>query len=125
MVVGADGPAWQTKVALRVEDNPEPLLELRRLLSVHDAYQLADEADHLVGQGRHREAATLYRRASELAPDNHELRFWGGLGAAQGGDLELAVAEVRAAIAAHPPWRQLLEKLATMVVTEIAEAMGL
>ena len=111
LVVGAEGPAWKSEVNLRVEDHPEPLSELRRLLSVREAYRLADRADHLVGEGRHGEAAKLYRRASELAPDNHELRFWGGLGAAQSGDLTLAVAEVRAAIAAHPPWLELLRKL--------------
>jgi uncharacterized Ntn-hydrolase superfamily protein len=111
LVVGADGPAWRAEVSLRVEDHPEPLRELRRLLSVHEAYRLADEADHLVGEGRHGEAAGLYRRASELDPDNHELRFWGGLGAAQSGEMHLALTEVRAAIAAHPPWRELLEKL--------------
>jgi hypothetical protein len=44
-------------------------------------------------------------------PKKHEPRLWTGLGAAQGGDLPLAVAEVRAAIAAHPPWRELLERL--------------
>ena len=37
--------------------------------------------------------------------------FWGGLGAAQAGDLERGVAEVRQAIAMHPGWRPLLERL--------------
>ncbi len=41
-----------------------------------------------MNDGRHDEAAALYQRASELAPDNHELRFWAGLGAAQAGDLD-------------------------------------
>jgi uncharacterized Ntn-hydrolase superfamily protein len=120
LVVGAEGPAWQTQVSLRVEDDPEPLVELRQLLSIHRAYRLADQADHLVGEGRHGEAAALYREASELAPDNHELRYWGGLGAAQSGDLELAVAEVSAAIAAHPPWRELLDKLPPQVAPSAA-----
>jgi hypothetical protein len=96
---------------LRVEDDPEPLAELRRLRAVHEAYGLADWADELVGAGRHQEAADLYRQASALAPGNHELRFWAGLGAAQGGDMDLAVTEVQAAITAHPPWRILLERL--------------
>jgi uncharacterized Ntn-hydrolase superfamily protein len=111
LVVPAQGPAWQATVSLRVEDDPEPLAELRRLLAVHEAYRLADEADELVGAGRYQEAAELYRQASALAPGNHELLFWAGLGAAQGGDMDLAVTEVRAAIAAHPPWRDLLERL--------------
>jgi uncharacterized Ntn-hydrolase superfamily protein len=111
LVVGSQGEPWETIVSLRVEDHPDPLVELRRLLGVHEAYRLAGEADELVGQGRHDEAAGLYRQASALVPENHELRLWAGLGAAQGGDLPLAVAEVRAAIAAHPPWRELLERL--------------
>lgn len=111
LVVGAQGEPWETLVSLRVEDHPEPLVELRRLLAVHEAYRLAGAGDELVGQGRHDEAAELYRQASALAPDNHELRLWAGLGAAQGGDLDLGVREVQAAIDAHPPWRDLLERL--------------
>jgi uncharacterized Ntn-hydrolase superfamily protein len=115
LVVGAEGPRFKALVSLRVEDHPEPLIELRRLLSVHRAYRLAGEADQLVGQGRHGQAAGLYSQASQLVPDNHELRFWAGLGAADAGDLDLAVAEVRAAIQAHPPWRELLGRLPATV----------
>jgi hypothetical protein len=110
-VVPGTGEPWETIVSLRVEDDPEPLLELRRLVGVHDAYELAGRADEMVNEGRHDDAARLYRRASELAPANHELRFWAGLGAAQGGDLDGGVDLVRAAIEEHPAWRELLERL--------------
>ena len=46
---------------------------------------------------------------AQLAPENPELRFWAGLGMAQGGLLEAGVEQVRWAIAAHAPWRELLE----------------
>jgi uncharacterized Ntn-hydrolase superfamily protein len=111
LVVGPEGPRYEALVSLRVEDHPEPLKELRRLLDLHAAYRLAGRADELAGEGRHEEAAVLYRQASQLAPENHELRFWAGLGAAQGGDLEVALLEVRAAIRAHPPWGELLGRL--------------
>jgi uncharacterized Ntn-hydrolase superfamily protein len=111
LVVPGEGEWWKTLVSLRVEDHPEPLAELRRLLRLHDAYELAGQADELVNQGRHDEAAVLYRRASELAPDNHELRFWAGLGVAQAGDLDAGVAQVLAAIEQHPGWRELLGRL--------------
>jgi uncharacterized Ntn-hydrolase superfamily protein len=111
LVVPAEGKRWETVVSLHVEDHPEPLAELRRLVGLHDAYVLAGEADELVNQGRHGEAAKLYREAGALAPDNHELRFWAGLGAAQAGDLDTALAQVRAAIEEHPPWRELLARL--------------
>jgi uncharacterized Ntn-hydrolase superfamily protein len=110
-VVPADGEPWRTAISLRVEDHPDPLPELRRLVSLHNAYALAGRADELIGQGRHDEAGELYRRAAELAPDNHELRFWAGLGTAQSGDLEAGVAQVRDAIAQHRGWRELLDRL--------------
>jgi uncharacterized Ntn-hydrolase superfamily protein len=111
LVVPASGESWEKVIELRVEDHPAPLVELRRLVTIHGAYALADEADGLAGQGRHDEAARLYQQASELVPDNHELLFWAGLGAAQGGDLDTGLARVRAAIEMHPPWRELLQRL--------------
>jgi uncharacterized Ntn-hydrolase superfamily protein len=111
LVVPAEGEPWRTTVSLRVEDHPDPLVELRRLLVLHDAYALADQADELSGLGRHDAAARLYRQAAELAPESDELRFWSGLGAAQRGDYDAAVADVRAAIAIQPRWRDLLARL--------------
>jgi uncharacterized Ntn-hydrolase superfamily protein len=110
LVVPAEGEPWHTLVSLRVEDHPTPLVELRRLLGLHEAYALADEADALVGAGRHEEAAALYERASGLAPGNHELRFWAGLGIAQG-DLEAGCARVRAVIEEEPRWAEMLVRL--------------
>ncbi len=111
LVVPADGNPWERVVSLHVEDHPDPLIELRRLLRLHDAYSLAGRADSLVNDGRHEEAARLYERASELAPENHELLFWAGLGAAQSGDVETAVARVQRAIEMHPGWKELLGRL--------------
>jgi len=110
-VVPAEGNAWDTVVSLHVEDHPEPLVELRRLVRLHNAYALANKADQCVNDGRYEEAARLYQQASDLAPDNHELMIWAGLGAAQSGDLDTGVARVRAAIELHPGWRELLERL--------------
>jgi uncharacterized Ntn-hydrolase superfamily protein len=124
LVVPAEGKRWETVVSLRVEDHPEPLAELRRLVGVHDAYVLAGEADELVNEGRHDEAAKLYREAGALAPENHELRFWAGLGAAQAGDLETGVAQVRAAIDEHPPWRELLGRLSPEVAPAADEVLA-
>jgi uncharacterized Ntn-hydrolase superfamily protein len=98
-------------VELRVEDHPDPVPELRRLLVLHRAYEAAEEADGHVASGRYDEAARLYERASELAPDNHELLFWAGLAAAQGGDMDLALERVRRAIDMQPSWRELLARL--------------
>ena len=39
VVVPAEGQPWQREVDLRVDDHPEPLVELRRLLRLRRAYQ--------------------------------------------------------------------------------------
>lgn len=119
LVVPAHGEPWQTLVSLRVEDHPAPLVELRRLLELHDAYALADRADSLVGDGRHAEATRLYEQASELAPGNRELRFWAGLGIAQS-DLETGASYVAEVIADEDRWAHLLARLPP----EMAPAAG-
>lgn len=111
LVVPARGEEWRVEVSLRVEDHPDPLPELRRLVELHGAYKLASKADELTGEQRFDEAGELYRRAAELAPGNDELRFWAGLGTAQAGDLDAGIEQVRAAIAQHRGWRQLLDRL--------------
>lgn len=124
LVVPSDGEPWRTIVSLRVEDHPEPLTELRRLLTLHDAYEIAGRADELVNEGRHDEAASLFRRAGELAPENHELRFWAGLGAAQAGDIDAGVADVIAAIEQQPGWRELLGRLPADVAPSAAVVLA-
>jgi uncharacterized Ntn-hydrolase superfamily protein len=68
LVVPPEGEAWETTVSLGVEDHPEPLVELHRLVALRNAYALAGEADSLVNEGPHDEAGRLYIRASKLAP---------------------------------------------------------
>jgi uncharacterized Ntn-hydrolase superfamily protein len=110
LVVPAKGEEWD-RVELRVEDHPEPLEELDRLLGIHEAYELATEGDDLSGRGLHAEAGARYTRASELQPANHELLFWAGLAAAQAGDMETALERVRRAIELQPGWAQLIGRL--------------
>jgi uncharacterized Ntn-hydrolase superfamily protein len=124
LVVPAGGDPWAKVVSLRVEDHPAPLVELRRLMRLHDAYAAAGAADELSAEGRHPEAAELYRRAFELAPDNHELRFWAGLGAAQAGDMQTALADVRAAIEMQPGWRELLARLPESLAPSAAAVLA-
>jgi uncharacterized Ntn-hydrolase superfamily protein len=111
LVVPPAGDSWTTAVSLRVDDHPEPLRELRRLLVMHGAYSLAAEGERLTEAGRHGDAVERAVRASELVPENPELRFWAGLAMAQAGMLEQGVEQVRAAIAVHPPWLELLGRL--------------
>ena len=72
------GEPWDTVTALRVEDHPDPLVELARLAKLDEAYRVAGEGDERLAAGRHDEASALFQRACELAPESDELRFWAG-----------------------------------------------
>jgi uncharacterized Ntn-hydrolase superfamily protein len=111
IVVPAEGEPWRRTVDLRVEDHPAPLDELKRLLVLRRAYELADEADTLLAAGRTDEAGEHYRQAGELAPGSEELRFWAGLARAQAGDLDAGVAAVRRVAESNPNWLLLLDRL--------------
>jgi uncharacterized Ntn-hydrolase superfamily protein len=127
LVVPGEGEPWDVSVELRVEDHRDPLAELERLLWLHEAYEFADRGDELVGKGRHTEAAEHYARAAEMAPGNAELSFWAGLGIAQGGDLQAGAERVRAAIAEHGGWRELLARVDSEIAPAadaVAEALG-
>jgi uncharacterized Ntn-hydrolase superfamily protein len=110
LVVPAEGEPWRTRIDIRVEDHPEPLGELARLLRLARAYEMAGEADELVAEGSHERATALYMSAAELAPECDELTFWAGLGVAAR-DLPAGVELVRRAGAAKPAWLVLLERL--------------
>ena len=111
IVVPAEGEAWRRRVDLRVEDHADPVGELRRLLGLQRAYELAGEGDELLAAGRADEAGERYRAAQHLAPGSDELLFWAGLAMAQAGDLDGGVAAVRRAAEVHPNWLLLLERL--------------
>ncbi|MFI5123131.1 MAG: DUF1028 domain-containing protein [Vicinamibacteria bacterium] len=127
LVVPAAGECGRARVELGVEVAPVPLLELRRLLDLHDGYAIADRADALAGEGSHEQSAELYREAAEAAPESVELGFWAGLGIAAAGDVDGGAERVRAAIATGEGWRELLARLGPEIAPaaeEVRRALG-
>src|SRR4051794_9699457 len=102
VVVPAEGEPWRRTVDLRVEDSPDPIAELKRLLTLQRAYDLARAGDELLAAGRSDEAGDLYREAALIAPDSDELLFWSGLARAQAGELDEGVAAGRRAPRQNP-----------------------
>jgi uncharacterized Ntn-hydrolase superfamily protein len=111
IVVRARDEQWDRSLDLRVEDSAFPLVELRRLLRLRQAYELAERADELIAQNRRQEAALLYRRSMEVAPENAELRFWGGLALVQLNERLAGLEAVQSAIAENAGLGELLNRL--------------
>jgi uncharacterized Ntn-hydrolase superfamily protein len=111
LVVPASGEPWERVVDVRVEDHPEPLHELRRLVAMQAAYDLALEGDDLVGRGDMDGAAAKYLEAWERSPETGELRWWAGLALIHRGEAERGVIMLREQIDGHGGWRELLVML--------------
>jgi uncharacterized Ntn-hydrolase superfamily protein len=61
---------------LRIEDHPEPIKELKRLIRIHKAYNHANKGDHYMETGQTELALKEYDQAAEHYPENPELPFW-------------------------------------------------
>lgn len=78
--VKPQGPAFRNAVVdLRVEDSPAPLPELRRLWTVHQAYEAMNRGDEALAKKDIPGALKEYSRGAELLPATAEIRFWQGV----------------------------------------------
>jgi uncharacterized Ntn-hydrolase superfamily protein len=108
----ATGKPLEDRTAdLRVDDHPQPLGELRRLLEMKRAYDRVDLADELAARGEYEAALAEYSAAHESQPDNSELAFWHGVALALGGREDDARPLLEQAYAEHDGWRELLRRL--------------
>jgi uncharacterized Ntn-hydrolase superfamily protein len=104
-------PVEDRPMDLRVEDHPDPLGELRRLMSLRRAYQRVDVGDQLAAAGDVEGSLAEYEAAHRSQPDNLELAFWHGVALAASGREQDAAPILRQAFDAHAGWIELLKRL--------------
>jgi uncharacterized Ntn-hydrolase superfamily protein len=106
------GKLWaDTVMELRVEDHPEPISELRRLVDLHRAYQRMNHGDELLGAGQTEEALQEYRAAAKMAPEIEEMPFWHAITLADMGRTTEALPIFRDVFAKNAAWARLLPRL--------------
>ena len=106
------GRPWEDRIIdLRVEDAPDPLTELRRLLRIKRAYMALNDSEAVGEDGDQAAASDSLRKALELAPDMVEIHFWGGLGMAQAGKIEDGCDLMMVAVRKDRRWIETLNRL--------------
>ena len=106
------GKVWEDRlVDLRVEDHPRPIAELRRVYTVHLAYEHMNAGDAAMEENDMERALAEYARAAELQPDNVEIVFWNAFTLATNGHLDQALPLFRRVFADNANWVELLERL--------------
>lgn len=114
LVVSGDRslPAWGGRVFdLRIEDHPEPVAELRRLLTLARAYNYMNAGDEFMTRGEVAEAVEAYGKAEALAPESHEMVFWHAVTLAGIGQVEESLPLFARAFEMWPDWRELVPRL--------------
>ncbi len=106
------GRPWADKVVdLRVEDNPEPLKELRRLLAVQRAYTHMNNGDLAVEHNDVDGALREYGSAGAMFPDNLEMKFWHAVALVNVGRVEQSLPMFKEIFAKDRNWATLIPRL--------------
>jgi uncharacterized Ntn-hydrolase superfamily protein len=106
------GRSWADRVLeLRIEDAPDPIAELERLLTVHRAYEHMNAGDVAVEHENLELAMAEYGAAAELLPGNVEVMYWAAVTLATSGSLDQAAPMFREVFAADPNWIELTRRL--------------
>lgn len=107
-------PWHGVQLDLRVDDHPDPLVELRRLYNFKRADSLIDEGTDLAMAGNASAAVEKVRAGLALLPDNVEFQFWSAAALFTAGVEDEALALFRSVFQREPFWIDLLPQLVTL-----------
>ena len=117
------GRPWLDRVMeLRVEDHPEPLQELRRLVHVQRAYQHMNAGDLAVEHNDMDKALAEYGAAQKMMPDNLEMIYWTATSLVNAGRLEESLPLFKKVFAGDPNWAELTPRLPGVGLLNVDEA---
>jgi uncharacterized Ntn-hydrolase superfamily protein len=106
------GQAWKDRIFdLRVDDSPEPLRELRRLVKLQRAYNHMNAGDLAVEKKDNEGALREYGAAEKLVPDNAEMIYWHAVALVNMGRVGESLPLFRRVFAMDPNWRTLTPRL--------------
>lgn len=106
------GQAWKDRTFdLRVDDSPEPLKELRRLVRLQRAYNHMNAGDLAVEKKDNEAALREYSAAEKLVPDNAEMIFWHAVALVNMGRVDESLPLFRKVFAMDKNWVTLTPRL--------------
>jgi uncharacterized Ntn-hydrolase superfamily protein len=111
------GRPWiDTVYDVRVDDALEPLVEIRRLVSVARAYIHMQRARNAISQGDFEMHNSEFETASRLIGDNPEMRFWHAIGLLAAGNTDQGIAILREVASRDPNWITLALRLPAVIL---------
>ena len=114
IVVGAKKTSnvWEDKkIDLRVDDNINPIKEIKRLLKVHRAYEHMNKGDLAIEENDMEKALSEYGKAQVLFPENYEMSFWKAIALLNNGKKEAARPILKRVFKENSNWKKLIYRL--------------
>jgi uncharacterized Ntn-hydrolase superfamily protein len=106
------GQAWKDRTFdLRVDDSPEPLKELRRLVRLQRAYNHMNAGDLAVEKKDNEGALREYSAAERLVPGNAEMIYWHAVALVNMGRVDESLPLFRKVFAMDRNWVTLTPRL--------------
>lgn len=106
------GDPWKDRTFdLRVDDSPEPLKELRRLVTLQRAYNHMNAGDLAVEHKDNEGALREYSAAEKLVPDNAEMIFWHAVALVNMGKVDESLPLFQRVFAMDKNWATLTPRL--------------
>ncbi len=108
----SSGKPWEDRIFdLRVEDHPDPLGELRRLVTIQRAYLHMNAGDKAMEEEDFERAMREYSAAEEFAPQIIEITFWRAVTLASIDRVDESIPLFEKVFAHEPIWRDLVPRL--------------
>ena len=106
------GQPWMDRLFdLRVDDHPDPLGELRRLVVLQRAYRHMNAGDAAMEASDHEAALREYGAARELVPGHVEMAYWTAVALVNMGRVDEALPMFRQVFAEDENWAILTPRL--------------
>ncbi len=108
----ATGLLWEDRyIDLRVEDNAEPIKELKRMLTLFRAYEHSNFGDDALEKNNTVLAEKEYGIAEKMLPNDVELKFWHAVSLVNKGNVHDALPLFNFAFKADHNWALLVPRL--------------
>ncbi len=106
------GQPWKGRIFdLRVDDNPDPIKELRRLVKLQRAYNHMNAGDLAVEHKDNEGALREYSAAEKLVPDNAEMIYWHAVALVNMGKVDESLPLFKRVFAMDKNWATLTPRL--------------
>ncbi|MFQ5637858.1 MAG: DUF1028 domain-containing protein [bacterium] len=103
---------WEDRlIDLRIDDHPNPVQELKRLLTIYRAYRHMNAGDRALEKGEVETALREYSTAQEMYSDNLEMKFWPAVSLANSGKVDESLPIFKELFSKDENWRILTERL--------------